>query len=179
MERGVLCYIVREHPMNDGRKICLAVKKKKIGTGLLNGYGGHVEKHESSLFAAIRELQEKAGLKEHEEALCKDGALCRVAQISYWEGDEHRVSGGATHLLCWQVDIFLVRDAALNDSPRETNEMGPPEWFYEINIPYDKMMPADRYILPLILACAKFDAEVYYGVGKKVVESVIVEPWKK
>ena len=56
---AVLVFFVK-----DG-KVLLPTKMKKIGKGKLNGYGGGIEKDETPITAAIREVEEETkGEKE-------------------------------------------------------------------------------------------------------------------
>ena len=57
-ERCTLCYVV-DRPNN---RILLIEKKRGMGSGYLNGPGGHIELEETSTEAAIRETKEETGL---------------------------------------------------------------------------------------------------------------------
>ena len=57
-ERCTLCYVVDK----SRNKILLIEKKRGMGTGYLNGPGGHIELEETSTEAAIRETKEETGL---------------------------------------------------------------------------------------------------------------------
>lgn len=57
-ERCTLCYVVDR----EKGKILLIEKKRGMGTGYLNGPGGHIELEETSTEAAIRETKEETGL---------------------------------------------------------------------------------------------------------------------
>ncbi len=57
-ERCVLTYIIDRAE----RKILLIEKLRGMGTGLLNGPGGHIELEETAMEAAIRETKEETGL---------------------------------------------------------------------------------------------------------------------
>lgn len=129
---------------NQEKEICLAQKKQpihhdngEIGYSLLtwNGYGGKKENEDLTIEdTAIRELfQETGGVigkKEHLTIvsrvyfyLVKDGIPSPFMSVSFfvlslWEGD-----------------------------PVETTEMGPPTFFKESEVPYNNMMPADKYLL--------------------------------
>ena len=57
-EKCTLCYVVDKA----AGKILLIEKKRGMGTGYLNGPGGHIELEETSIEAAIRETHEETGL---------------------------------------------------------------------------------------------------------------------
>lgn len=167
METGVLCYLLRENKSGD-TEVCLAIKKKKVGAGLWNGYGGHRERSELALDAAVRETKEEARVR------IPLNALQAVAFVYYYERDERRIPHSATHNLKWLVQIFTTR--VWKGEPKATVEMGTPQWFPWHKIPYEQMMPSDRFILPLLLAGTKLEAEVYYGIGKKSLENIFMTP---
>ncbi|MDO8582684.1 MAG: NUDIX domain-containing protein [bacterium] len=67
MKLATLCLLVRNE------RVFLARKKKKIGAGLWNGYGGMVESGESIAEAAVREAKEEARVEIALTALDKRG----------------------------------------------------------------------------------------------------------
>ncbi len=174
MKLAALCYLTRGTIHLGGRNlICLARKKKKIGAGLLNGYGGHIEKGESPLNAARRELRE--------EAMVTLVRRNKVACVTFFERAPATPYRDLAHYDAqWEVHIFIGQ-SEFGKEPKETDEMGIPEWFSFDSIPYKEMLPADRYILPLILAgdfhTFSFEADVYYSPWKKEVEWITIRPF--
>lgn len=115
-------------------------------SGFLNGFGGKVEEGESVEAAAARELLDECGLT----ARAADFLL--VGVIDFFIDAEHAFS----------VHAFLLKRWV--GSPRETDEMGQPEWFPRHSLPFERMLPADRQLLPIALAEAAtpFRAVVRY-----------------
>ncbi len=115
-----------------GKSVLLGIKKKKIGGGLWNGFGGRVKPSDSSVEnAACRELYEEVRLTAR--------TLTKVGVVKFLLDE----------VPTWEVHIFLVKE--WEGTPTETGEMGNPKWFFRSQIPYSKMLPADRHWLPLVL----------------------------
>lgn len=125
-----LCMVVREG------EILLGMKKRGFGAGRYNGFGGKVEAGESVTAAAVRELQEEAGLTASELSLT--GRLT----FTFQSGSE-------------PLQVFVYRVTAWTGEPVETEEMRP-EWFQVSDIPYTKMWSDDEYWLPHFLAETPF-----------------------
>lgn len=141
---AVLCFLVTDS------EVCLALKKKKIGAGKLNGYGGGIEPGQTVIEAAADELYQETGGVTAE---AKD--LEKVAKMAFC----NELSDGG-FFVC-TVHVFLV--AKWQGIPGETEEMGKPEWFKKDCLPCDRMMPADRYWLPHVLAGTKLLGEARYS----------------
>ncbi|RPD56952.1 NUDIX-domain-containing protein [Lentinus tigrinus ALCF2SS1-7] len=93
--------------LNDA-KVLLGYKKRGFGTGLWNGFGGKVDPGETPLQAAVRELEEEAGI---EAPLEHCGVLFFV------------VDGADA---AFHIDIFRADE--YTGTVSETDEMRP-EWF--------------------------------------------------
>lgn len=149
MKQFTISFCVR-----DG-KVLLALKKKKIGAGWLNGYGGKVEEHDFSVAeSAIRELQEESNIR------ARIGDVEKVAHIAF-------CFEGIPKLEC---HIFIVRD--WTGEPVETDEMGAPEWYPIDSLPEEKMWIGDRLWLPRVLRGETLSGFVDYNAdGKEVLNS--------
>lgn len=141
-------------PIKDG-KVLLAMKTRKIGVGCWNGFGGGVEEGETILGCAIRELEEESGLKAQPEDLEK------VAIVDF----HNEKSDGSTFVS--RVHFFLVKDWQNEPAETEDKAMINPTFFNIDNLPYEKMMPADKEYFPLILNGKKVFVTAYYSPFQK------------
>ncbi|MCH3917568.1 MAG: 8-oxo-dGTP diphosphatase [Spirochaetia bacterium] len=127
-ERCTLVYLI------DGDKILLIEKKQGMGTGLVNGPGGHIELEETADEAAKREFTEETGLHVHEITKVgelnfqfKDGVSMRgyVYLGNGWDG-ELKSCDETTPFWCpldelpvdkmWEDDRLWIRKAIQGDN---------------------------------------------------------------
>lgn len=144
---ATVCLLIKEG------KVLLALKTRKIGAGCWNGYGGGIENGETPISCAIRELEEESGVKTKPENLEK------VAIVNF-----HNTKSDGTVFIS-RVHFFLVN--GWEGELIETEEMTNPTFFDIYNLPFDKMMPADREYFPLILNGKKVLVESYYSPFQK------------
>jgi len=144
---AVLCFLV------SGKKVRLAFKTKNIGKGRWNGYGGGIEKGEKPRKAAVREIWEEARVKADPKHLKK------VAIIDFY----NTRSDGST-FVC-RVHVYIVRK--WRGKPKETETMVNPTMFSVNDLPFKKMMPADRVWLPIVLKGRTVMAVAKYGPFQK------------
>lgn len=144
MKNTTLCLLVRNE------EILLSIKKKGLGKGKYNGFGGHVNEGEDIKTAAVRELREETGLV----ALAYE----KVGEITYRFRDP-KMQG-------WNelVHIYLVSD--WQGTPIETEEMSRPEPFKLDEIPYKKMWENDEYWLRIVLSGKKIKGTIEHDEDK-------------
>ena len=123
--------------------------------GCWNGYGGGVENGETLIECAIRELEEESGLKAKPE----DFEKVAIAEF-------HNEKSDGT-IFVSRVHFFLVTNWQGEPSETEDNAMITPTFFNINNLPFDKMMPADKEFFPLILNGKKVLVESYYTPFQK------------
>lgn len=136
-----------------GREVLLAMKTRKIGMGCWNGYGGGVEDGETLIECAIRELEEESGLKAKQE----DFEKVAIAEF-------HNEKSDGTVFVS-KVHFYLLKK--WEGEPEEFEVMITPTFFDINNLPFDKMMPADKEFFPLILNGKKVLVESYYSPFQK------------
>ncbi|MDO8482421.1 MAG: NUDIX domain-containing protein [bacterium] len=116
------------------RRINLPIKKRKIGAGFRNGYGGKVVIPETLAECVIRETLEEGRIK----TWLQD--LHRIALLRC----HHQMETGEKSI--WIVHVFEI--GFWLGEPRETTEMGQPAWFPINALPIHELMPDDRIWLP-------------------------------
>jgi ADP-ribose pyrophosphatase YjhB (NUDIX family) len=141
-------------PIKD-RRVLLGMKTRKIGVGCWNGYGGGVEDDETITECAIRELEEESGL------ITKLEDLEKVAIVDF----HNEKSDGSVFVS--RVHFFLVKNWRGEPIETEDGAMVAPTYFNINDLPYDKMMPADKEFFPLILNGKKVIAKSYYSPFQK------------
>src|SRR3989344_6013142 len=146
--------------LRDGEgRICLAQKKQDIHkangevlkkSNRWNGYGGKCEGKEF-LATAVDELFFEAGVRANQSDLELVGRI-----HFFWPMNK---SGHPDMDVCFFfLDRFIM-------TPVETAEMGPPRFFEGEEIPYQDMMPADCFFLPLFLKGEKLTGRVRFRTG--------------
>ncbi len=140
-----LCLVI------DDNRILLGKKKRGIGAGLYNGYGGKVDIDETIEEALIREVFEESGL------ILKSFEKIGVLKLETPEFDN-------------EMHIFASKD--FEGELRETPEMAP-EWFLAEDIPYDEMWQSDPLWYPYFLSGEKFIGSVLFDENHQVLESSI------
>ena len=149
-----------------GDIVWLALKKRGIGAGMYNGWGGKFDPEQGDvtvLDTAIRETgQETDGFYPNPES------LELVAVIDFYEAVRHIFE---RHI------YFLHMVKGEPEKLRETDEMGEGVAFDIDHLPNgDKMMPADKIWLPKILRGERIRGHCYYKAGNKEVERFECEP---
>jgi 8-oxo-dGTP diphosphatase len=150
--KAVLVYVVTK------TEVLLSVKQDKIGAGCLNGYGGGIEeKDTSNAQAAIREAEEESG-----GLIVKPEALLLVAVVDF-----HNRTHDGKVFTC-RVYVYLLSD--WEGEAQTTGEMANPTWFSKDELPLEKLMLADPFWLPRVLAGETLYVEAWYGPEQKSLE---------
>ncbi len=148
MQFAAICYLIRE----TGRQteICLSMKKRGYGAGLLHAYGGVVKPPETPRCCAARETFEESGAVVHGRT------LTHIARVTTY---------AKNHL--WRVHVFTC--AQWQGLPIETDEQGPPEWYPFDHLPFDQMFPDRKYWLHRALTNEPLNVEMLVGPDGKDV----------
>ena len=148
-----LC-IIHNHP-----KVLLGMKKRGLGKGCWNGFGGKVKKDEAIEKGVKRELLEECGLDVPVKKFEKMG----IIEFSFRDIPDTLEN----HF--FRIENFYGR------SPFETSEMKP-KWFHVKEIPLDQMWPDDTYWMPLFLKGKKFRGKfVFDRPSSEEYSSEIIE----
>lgn len=133
MKKATVVFLVRNG------QILLAVKKKKVGKGRLNGFGGKPKVGESLRACAKRELFEETG----EGIVVEEIDLKPRARIKFFNQENN--------LDIPDMDVVFYIANEFSGETKETEEMGLPEEYPVDAIPFNQMMAADKYFIPNIL----------------------------
>lgn len=123
---GTIIFVIK-----DG-KVLLAKKRKKIGVGKWNGYGGKLEDSDKTFEeCAVREFNVEAG----GATIVKEN-LTYVGNILFKNGDK------------FSFDAYILVAKNLTGKPKTTDEMLDPTWFDISDVgteklPWDQFMPCD------------------------------------
>lgn len=147
IEISTLCLIVKD------KNILLGKKKRGLGKGNWNGFGGRLETGESIEEAAIRETYEECGLKVLK--LKKIGKI--LFKANYFKKD---------------LLVYFFKVLKFAGKPKETNEMKP-KWFKIENIPFNKMWEDDKYWMPLFLKNQYFTGAIIFGDNYSLIGNTI------
>ncbi|QAA76077.1 MAG: Mutator MutT protein (7,8-dihydro-8-oxoguanine-triphosphatase) [Candidatus Bipolaricaulis sibiricus] len=126
---ATLLFVIR-----DGR-VLLIHKKRGLGAGKVNGPGGHLQDGESTLAAAVREVEEELGVTP------LDVEPCGELRFQFTDG------------LALLVHVFRASD--LRGEPRESDE-ATPFWVPLDAIPFERMWADDRIWFPWMLRGVPF-----------------------
>jgi 8-oxo-dGTP diphosphatase/2-hydroxy-dATP diphosphatase len=141
--------------VNVNSQILLGYKKRGFGAGRWNGFGGKVNPDETILQAAGRELAEECGITAK--------ALEQKAILRFrFENNPDQI----------EAHLFEVMD--FEGEPVETEEMRP-QWFYQNEIPFDKMWPDDRFWFPYFLDGKKFEGDFLFKNENNLLDYKIKE----
>jgi 8-oxo-dGTP pyrophosphatase MutT (NUDIX family) len=157
MKDRTLCFPVRGNPI---REVLLGFKKAGFGAGKHAGFGGKVKVGETVAAAAVRELEEEAGIRAAE------GRLQRVAHLTF------RFPAQPS----WSqvVHAFLVD--AWDGDPMESVEMKP-AWFTVGDLPFERMWQDNAHWLPRVLAGERVRAVFTFKDDNETIDHLTMEAW--
>ena len=157
MRDGAECFLIRGSPAN---RVLLGLKKAGFGAGKYAGFGGKIEAGETVSAAAIRELEEEAGVKVLERDLQPAGHL--------------RFLFPARPSWSQVVHVFLV--TTWEGKPAENSEMVP-AWFAMDGIPFGRMWQDAAHWLPLILAGERIRGTFTYREDCETIDEFQIRVW--
>lgn len=129
-------------------RILLIRKKRGLGAGKINGPGGRLEKGETMLECAVREVQEELCITPVNPVFCGESLFQFTDQYSI------------------HVHTYVSND--YEGTPAETDE-AIPLWFDLDKIPYDEMWEDDKIWLPLLIAGKSFKGKYLFD-GEKMLD---------
>lgn len=112
-------------------ELLLGMKKRGVGMGKWNGFGGKIEQGESVEAATRRELMEECGVEAG--VIEKRGYLVETVKSTNMKFCIHVYD-------CWEF----------SGTPTETSEMRP-QWYRRSQLPWDSMWVDDQYLVPTVV----------------------------
>ncbi len=138
-----------------GRYVTLAVKNKGIGAGKLNGYGGGIEEGETPKQAAIREVFQETSNGDIGGVDIEEKDLEKFAVMFFRNTTEEKIT-----FVC-KVHVYVTKKWTGTIVP--SDEMSEPNLCLIDNLPFDRMMLADKYWVPIVLGGQKIFGKAVYG----------------
>jgi len=142
--------------IHEGDHILLGKKKRGFGAGRWNGFGGKVEAGESIEDAALREIQEEAGITPVD--IKKRGILCFTFEDNPSE----------------ELEVHLFGASKFTGEPMETEEMAP-QWFAISHVPYNEMWQDDIHWFPLFFAGKNIEGRFHFQDTDTLLEYKVKE----
>jgi 8-oxo-dGTP diphosphatase/2-hydroxy-dATP diphosphatase len=136
-------------------KILLGMKKRRLGAGKWNGYGGKVLDGESMEDSLIREVEEEAGIK------IKNFEKLGIMDFYMPHADLH-------------IENHVYKTNEYEGEVIETEEMRP-EWFDIDKMPFEAMWKDDPLWMPLLLEDRKFRGRFVFGENEEILEHELKE----
>lgn len=147
IQKATVIFLVKEGT------VLLAVKKKKVGKGRLNGFGGKPDEGETLRACAVRELFEESG----EGIVVREEDLIPRARIKFFNQENNPDIP--------DMEVYFYVTEKFEGAAKETNEMGMSEAYPFNEIPFDQMMSADKYFVPNILRGESLTGVVNFTKG--------------
>ncbi len=144
---AVLCFIF------DEERVLLIEKLRGLGAGKVNAPGGRLEKGETPLQAAIREVQEEVSVTPH--------SLSQLGNLKFAFVDGY-------NLECW-----VFRAEGYIGTPTESAE-AIPFWSDVRALPYERMWADDRHWLPYLLRGERFNGEFVFDGDQMISGGVLL-----
>lgn len=140
-------------------KVLLGRKRRGMGVGKWNGFGGKIEAGETMRQCAARELREECGIVVQQEA------LTLMADLYFDQPSDANWSHGGM--------VYFARKWSGTVTVSEEME---PRWFSLADLPYEAMWEADKIWLPKLLAGAQLRGTIFFAPdGEHVLHSVLQE----
>ena len=143
-----MCYV------RNGRQLLLGMKKRGLGAGNYNGFGGKVEQNETIEQGALREIREEANVTVDQ--------MAKLGELTFIFPHEPK----------WDQVVHVFVADSHTGNPIETAEMTP-EWFDLAELPYEKMWVSDADWLPHVLGGQFVRAKFVWAPDGSILEKKI------
>ncbi len=140
------------YPVREDGKILLGRKRRGMGYGKWNGFGGKIEEGETMRECVARELFEECGL------IVPPSSLEMAGDLYFHQPSDPR----------WSHAGIVYFAKGWQGTPHLSDEMEP-RWFDPSEFPYDEMWMADKVWLPLLLSGKKIRGIIYFAEDGETV----------
>lgn len=141
--------------VHQGTRVLLGMKKRGFGEGRWNGFGGKVAHEESIEDAAVREIQEEAGITP--VVLEKLGIL----NFAFENNPD-------------TLEVHIFKCTEYEGEIGESEEMKP-EWFSTDEVPFEDMWKDDVLWFKLFLQNKKFTGSFLFDAHDEIVKNHLRE----
>ena len=145
--------------VHDDSRILLGMKKRGFGEGKWNGFGGKVHEGETLEQAALREIEEEAGIRPLD--IKERGVITFKFEDNGLEGNP-------------DMEVHIFSASKFEGQPSESEEMRP-QWFLHGEIPYDSMWLDDPFWLPMFLAGKNIEGTFYFKDPNEIIRHELKE----
>ncbi|HKL22218.1 MAG TPA: 8-oxo-dGTP diphosphatase [Tichowtungia sp.] len=146
-EKATLMFI------HQGEQVLLIEKKRGFGAGYYNAAGGRLEKGETWLECAVREIQEELCITPTDPQ--------HIGTLMFQFVDGHSIHG----------EVFVATD--FEGTPTETDE-ALPIWFHTEELPWHNMWADDPVWYPKLFAREKFIGRFTFD-GKTMLDHELLD----
>lgn len=157
MHEATLCFLVKGNPPDE---VLLGLKKAGFGAGKMVGIGGKIERGETAVCTAVRELNEEIGVGANPTDLHKTARLTFLFP----------------HQPDWSQQVHVFCLDKWTGSPQESAEMRP-RWFATNQLPINQMWQDGRHWLPLVLTGQYVQAVFTFAADNETVAASEIESW--
>lgn len=155
-----VCVVYLLRTGDAGDEVLLGEKLYGLGKGRLVGPGGKIEKPETPVEAAVREVAEEVGL------VVRPGDLSVVGRLQY----------EFPHKPAWSQTSWVLTARSWVGAPRSSDELDP-HWFAVDAIPFDRMWSDAEHWLPGVLAGGRARGRAVFGADNASLVTFERSPW--
>lgn len=164
---ATVCFFIRRLIKNfweSTPEVYLSIKGRKIGKGFRNGYGGVVENTETPRMCTHREVFVESGF----------GIIVHPNDLNYVALGEFITENDDGTRIVAKIHFFIA-DNNWHGNFIDSEEMFGGQWYPLDKLPFNELMPADRYWLPIVLQNNSegrrqfFLIDAVYGQGQQTL----------
>jgi 8-oxo-dGTP diphosphatase len=157
MLEATLCFLIEGDPP---QRILLGHKKVGFGKNKYGGVGGKLNRGETAVHAAVRELEEETGVR------AREADLMRMAHLTFL----------FPYKTAWSQVVHVFVTHKWVGEAVESREIKP-SWFSVDEIPFERMWADCRHWLPLVLDGQQTRARFTFCSDNETIGEMEVSAW--